>query len=80
MPITQIQILACITHYTLYTHNMVDVVPDIVKGNCHAHLVHNCVKHGIGLLTYDIENVILKIYSHFSVSACRREELKIFLL
>lgn len=57
---------------------MVNVVPDIVKGNCHAHIVHNCVKHGMGFLTYDVENVILKIYSHFSVSACRREELKKF--
>lgn len=49
---------------------MVNVVPDIVKGNCHAHIVHNCVKYGMGFLTYDVENVILKIYSHFSVSAC----------
>lgn len=64
-------------HHSLYT-NMVDVVPDIVKGNCHAHIVHNCVEHGMGFLTYDVENVILKIYSHFSVSACRREELKMF--
>lgn len=63
--------------HSLYT-NMVAIVPDLIKGNCHAHIVHNCVKHGMSFLDYDVENVILKIYSHFSVSACRREELKKF--
>ena len=53
-------------------------VPNLIKGNCHAHIVHNTVKYAMGYLTCDIENVVLKIYSHFSVSACRREELKNF--
>lgn len=64
-------------NHSLYT-NILEVVPDLIKGNCHAHIVHNSVKNSMNCLNYDIENIILKIYSHFSVSACRREELKRF--
>lgn len=64
-------------HHSLYK-NIEKVAPHLVKGNCHAHIVHNTVKHAMGWLKCDIENLILKIYSHFSVSACRREELKCF--
>ncbi|XP_026744936.1 uncharacterized protein LOC113506291, partial [Trichoplusia ni] len=64
-------------NHSLYT-NILEVIPDLIKGNCHAHIVHNSVKHAMNCLNYDIENIILKIYSHFSVSACRREELKRF--
>lgn len=62
-------------HHSLFT-NMKTVVPDIIKGNCHAHIMHNTVKHAMNCLSHDIENIILKIYSHFSSSAVRREELK----
>lgn len=65
-------------NHSLFT-NMRDFVPDLIKGNCHAHIVHNCVRHAMGFLSYDIENVILKIYAHFSHSAVRREELKRFI-
>lgn len=64
-------------NHSLYTY-LLEVVPHVIKGNCHAHIVHNSVKYAKNCLNYDIENIILKIYSHFSVSACRREELKIF--
>ena len=55
-----------------------DKVPHLIKGNCHSHIVHNCVKYSINVLRVDVENIILKIYSHFSMSATRREELKQF--
>ncbi|KAK5647840.1 hypothetical protein RI129_002732 [Pyrocoelia pectoralis] len=64
-------------NHSLYT-NILEVVSDLIKENCRAHIVHNSVKHAMSCLNYDIENIILKIYSHFSVSACRREELKTF--
>lgn len=64
-------------HHSLYT-NIKKEVPNLIKGNCHAHIVHNTVKHAMGYLICDIENIVLKIYSHFSVSACRRDELKKF--
>lgn len=64
-------------HHSLYT-NMKNLVPDLIKGNCHAHIVHYCVRHAMNFLSQDIENVVLKIYAHFSHSAVRREELKKF--
>ncbi|KAG6438962.1 hypothetical protein O3G_MSEX000365 [Manduca sexta] len=64
-------------HHSLFT-NIKKEVPHLIKGNCHAHIVHNTVKHAMGYLICDIENIVLKIYSHFSVSACRRDELKKF--
>lgn len=44
---------------------------DLLQGNCHAHIVHNTVKHAL-------ENVVLKVYGFFSTSAKRRESLKEF--
>lgn len=39
----------------------------------------NSIKHNMNYLNYDIGN-ILKIYNHFSVSACRREKLRRFVV
>lgn len=51
---------------------------DLLQGNCHAHIVHNTVKHALDQLTVDVENVVLKVYGFFSTSAKRRESLKEF--
>ncbi|XP_047999563.1 uncharacterized protein LOC125236694 [Leguminivora glycinivorella] len=64
-------------HHSLFT-NIKNLSPHLLKGNCHAHIIHNTVKHAMGILNCDVENIVLKIYSHFSSSACRREELKAF--
>ncbi|CAH2088722.1 unnamed protein product [Euphydryas editha] len=47
--------------HSLFT-NMQTIIPDIIKANCHAHIVHNTVKFAINSLDHDIENIILKIY------------------
>lgn len=47
----------------------------LVKANCNAHVIHNTVRHLIDKLDYDAENLILKVYAHFSLSAKRRELL-----
>lgn len=46
------------------------------KGNCYAHILHNGVKHGHDDLSIDVELILYKIYSSFSNSAKRTEELK----
>lgn len=48
----------------------------IVKANCMAHIVHNCAKYAGDRLDIDIESVVNKIFSHFSSSSKRNEELK----
>ncbi|CAF5145926.1 unnamed protein product, partial [Rotaria sp. Silwood1] len=53
-----------------------DEIPDILKGNCYSHILHNSVKHAHRVLTIDIEQILLSIYSHFSRSAKRVNELK----
>lgn len=51
---------------------------NIFKANCSNHIVHNAMKFALDKLDIDVENIVLKIYNHFSVSAKRRDELKSF--
>ena len=39
----------------------------IIKTNCSAHIVHNTLKFALGNLNVDIKNIVLTIYSHFSM-------------
>lgn len=48
-------------------------LPLIFKGRCFAHILHNGFKKSVKCLTFDVERVVLKVYSHFSRSAQRRE-------
>ncbi|KAL0153821.1 hypothetical protein M9458_050937 [Cirrhinus mrigala] len=64
-------------HNSVFT-NLKKKQKDLLQGNCHAHIVHNTVKHALDQLTVDVENVVLKVYGHFSTSAKRRESLKDF--
>ena len=63
--------------HSLYT-NVRTLNDSVIKANCNAHIVHNTLKFALGNLNVDIENIVLKIYSHFSMSAKRRETLKQF--
>ncbi|CAF1463507.1 unnamed protein product [Rotaria sp. Silwood1] len=53
-----------------------DEKPNLIKGSCYNHILHNGVKHGHKLLTIDVEKNLLSIYAHFSRSAKRIAELK----
>lgn len=48
----------------------------IVKANCNCHILHNTAKYALLLLPFDVENLVIKIYSHFSISAKRVQNLK----
>lgn len=52
------------------------LVPNFIKENCHTYTAHNRVKHALKFLSYDIENVILKMYTHVSHSTVRKDEFK----
>lgn len=43
---------------------------------CMTHIVHNCGRYAGVKLRIDIENIITKVYNHFSSSAKRVQELK----
>lgn len=50
----------------------------IIPGHCSAHIIHNTAKQALKPLSYDVECLVLKIYSEFSSSAKRVAELKEF--
>lgn len=64
-------------HNSVFSH-LKKKKKDLLQGNCHAHIVHNTVKHALDQLTVDMENVVLKVYGFFSRSAKRRESPKEF--
>ena len=49
---------------------------DIVPAHCNDHILHNCAKYALRTLSVDIENLVLKVFSEFSCSAKKREQLK----
>lgn len=49
---------------------------NIFKGNCHAHILHNCAKFACKKLNYDVEAFILKVYSEFSTASKKVSQLK----
>jgi hypothetical protein len=48
----------------------------ILKANCNCHIVHNTAKYCLMKISLDIENLVTKIFSHFSHSAKRINALK----
>lgn len=50
----------------------------MLAANCLAHILHNTTKYAAGCLNVDVENVVLKVYSHFSISTSRTAQLKEF--
>lgn len=51
---------------------------NLIKANCRCHILRHCAKFGFKLLKYDVETLVLKIYSDFSSSPKNSEELKTF--
>ncbi|CAF1516743.1 unnamed protein product [Rotaria sordida] len=53
-----------------------DEKPNVIKGSCYNHILHNSVKYSHKVLPIDVEKNLLTIYTHFSRSAKRIAELK----
>lgn len=64
-------------NHSLFT-NIKEMVPESIKGNCYKHIVHNCIKHSMNFLSFDIENLILQMYNHVPHSAVKKKDLKKF--
>lgn len=50
----------------------------ILPVGCPAHMLNNAVRYALDRCNFDVENLVLKTYSHFSCNAKRVEELKSF--
>ena len=61
---------------SVYQKLIAEENPEIIAAHCNDHILHNCAKNALKLLSFDVENLVLKISSEFSNSAMRRQELK----
>lgn len=48
----------------------------LTKANCNCHVMHNAAKHCLKTLSFDVEGLVLKVFSEFSQSAKNTEQLK----
>lgn len=60
-------------------YKMKEKIPDLIGIGCNAHITHNSIKKACDVaLPFDIEHIIVKIYSHFYLYSVRTETLKEF--
>lgn len=55
---------------------LLDLNTGLIKANCNCHVIHNAGRNASKALSYDVENLVLKIYSEFSNSAKKSDALK----
>lgn len=48
----------------------------ILKANCICHVIHNAGRNACKALSFDVENLVLKVYAEFSNSAKKNSKLK----
>ncbi|XP_064110007.1 uncharacterized protein LOC135217900 [Macrobrachium nipponense] len=51
---------------------------NVIAANCLAHILHNTTKFATAKMDIDVENIVLKVNSYFSISAKRTAQLKEF--
>ena len=51
---------------------------DVLPANCLAHTLHNATRYTASSLDVDVENALLKVYSHVSISTSRTAQFKEF--
>lgn len=50
--------------------------PHAVAAHCNDHILHNCAKHALKMMSFDTENLINKIFAEFSTSSKKTVQLK----
>lgn len=50
--------------------------PSLIGANCLCHVLNNSIRQANKKLPYDIENLVIKVYNEFSISAQNVEQLK----
>lgn len=48
----------------------------IIKANCNCHVINNCLKKALNVLSIDVETIIIRIFNEFSSSALTTQKLK----
>ena len=49
---------------------------NIIAAHCNDHILHNCAKNALKVMSFDIEVLVLKVFAEFSNAAKKRENLK----
>lgn len=67
------------TGNNVFTHLKTKLNKSLVGVGCPAHVLHNCVQHGVDVgLAVDVDAIIQKIFNYFSIYTVRTESLKEF--
>ena len=59
----------------VFTH-LKSEVPALVEVGCPAHILNNCLHHGVNQMSLDLESIIYKTYQHFSIYTVCTAQLK----
>jgi len=63
-------------HHSVYKLLKDEHNPNLIAANCLCHVLNNSIRQANKKLPYDIENLVIKVYNEFSVSAQNVEQLK----
>ena len=64
-------------HSSVY-QKLKDINPRLIQCGCKCHVIHNCLKNAMKTMSFDVETLVLKIYSEFSSSAKNSANLSSF--
>ena len=64
-------------HNSVY-QKLKDINPRLIQCGCKCHVIHNCLKNAMKTMIFDVETLVLKIYSEFSSSAKNSANLSSF--
>ena len=55
---------------------MKNKLPKLIKANCNCHILHNTAKYAMLTMKYDVQELLLKVYSEFSHSTTNNKNLR----